>query len=202
MEQCRCPWCLGTEKMIRYHDEEWGTPVHDDRKQFEFLMLEAMQCGLSWNLMMEKREIFRSCFSDFDYDAVAAYTEADVQRIMEYPGMIRSPRKIQAIIHNARRFKKIREEFGSFHQWLWDFSDNCILLYQGHSLGNIPAANGLSDRIAKELKHRGFKYLGSITVYSHLQACGIINDHLESCFRYGEILEHYPTRQLPTDNER
>ena len=116
--------------------------------------------------------------------------------------MIRSPRKIQAIIHNARCFQKIREEFCSFHQWLWAFSDNCILLYQGHSLGNIPAANGLSDRIAKELKHRGFKYLGSITVYSHLQACGIINDHLESCFRYGEILGNHPTRQLPADKER
>ena len=198
----RCPWCLGTEKMTRYHDEEWGWPLHDDRKQFEFLMLEAMQCGLSWNLMIEKREIFRACFSGFDYDTIAAYTEEDVQRILDYPGMIRSPRKIRAIIHNARCFQAIRAEFGSFDTWLWAFAGNKTILYQGHSLGNIPAANGLSDQIAKELKRRGFKYLGSITVYSHLQACGIINDHLESCFRYRDILENFPVQVLPPDKER
>lgn len=202
MESCRCPWCLGTEKMTRYHDEEWGIPLHDDRKQFEFLMLEAMQCGLSWNLMIEKREIFRACFSEFDYDAIAAYTEEDVQRILSYPGMIRSPRKIRAIIQNAQCFQAIRAEFGSFDAWLWAFAGNKTILYRGHSLGNIPAANGLSDRIAKELKRRGFRYLGSITVYSHLQACGIINDHLESCFRYRDILERYPVQQLPPDQER
>lgn len=198
----RCPWCLGTEKMTRYHDEEWGWPLHDDRKQFEFLMLEAMQCGLSWNLMIEKREIFRACFSGFDYDTIAAYTEEDVQRILDYPGMIRSPRKIRAIIHNARCFQAIRAEFGSFDTWLWAFAGNKTILYQGHSLGNIPAANALADQIAKELKRRGFKYLGSITVYSHLQACGIINDHLESCFRYRDILENFPVQELPPDKEK
>lgn len=198
----RCPWCLGTEKMIRYHDEEWGAPVHDDRKQFEFLMLEAMQCGLSWNLMIEKREIFRACFSDFDYDDIAAFNEEDVQRILEYPGMIRSPRKIRAIINNARCFQQVRREFGSFDGWLWGFAQGKTILYDGHENGNLPAANGLSDKVARELKRRGFKYLGSVTVYAHLQACGIINDHLKSCFRYNEIIKNHPIIWLLPENER
>lgn len=198
----RCPWCLGTEKMIRYHDEEWGAPVHDDRKQFEFLMLEAMQCGLSWNLMIEKREIFRECFSDFDYDDIAAFNEEDVQRILEYPGMIRSPRKIRAIINNARCFQQVRREFGSFDGWLWGFAQGKTILYDGHENGNLPAANGLSDKVARELKRRGFKYLGSVTVYAHLQACGIINDHLKSCFRYNEIIKNHPIIRLLPENER
>lgn len=198
----RCPWCLGTEKMTRYHDEEWGAPVHDDRKQFEFLMLEAMQCGLSWNLMIEKREIFRACFSDFDYDDIAAFNEEDVQRILEYPGMIRSPRKIRAIINNARCFQQVRREFGSFDGWLWGFAQGKTILYDGHENGNLPAANGLSDKVARELKRRGFKYLGSVTVYAHLQACGIINDHLKSCFRYNEIIKNHPIIRLLPENER
>lgn len=198
----RCPWCLGTEKMIHYHDEEWGAPVHDDRKQFEFLMLEAMQCGLSWNLMIEKREIFRACFSDFDYDDIAAFNEEDVQRILEYPGMIRSPRKIRAIINNARCFQQVRREFGSFDGWLWEFAQGKTILYDGHENGNLPAANGLSDKVARELKRRGFKYLGSVTVYAHLQACGIINDHLKSCFRYNEIIKNHPIIRLLPENER
>ncbi len=198
----RCPWCLGTEKMVRYHDLEWGVPLHDDRRQFEFLMLEAMQCGLSWNLMIEKREIFRSCFDDFDYEKIAEYTQADVERILNTPGMIRSPRKVNAIIQNARAFLELCREFGSFSDWLWSFSRHKTILYEGHSLGRLPAANALSDAVAKELKRRGFRYLGSITVYSHLQACGIINDHLESCFRYRELLEHGPVQKCPPEGER
>ena len=198
----RCPWCLGTQKMTRYHDEEWGIPLHDDRKQFEFLMLEAMQCGLSWNLMIEKREIFRACFDGFDYELIAAYTQADVQRILDTPGMIRSERKVNAIICNARAFIQIRKEYGSFSDWLWQFARGKTILYDGHSQGRLPAANALSDAVAKELKRRGFKYLGSITVYSHLQACGIVNDHLASCFRYADILEHYPVQRCPIEAER
>lgn len=200
--RCRCGWCKPSEKMIRYHDEEWGLPLHDDRKQFEFLMMEAMQCGLSWNLMIEKREIFRQCFDEFDYEKIVAYTEADVDRILNYPGMIRSPRKIQAIISNARVFLKIREEYGSFDAWLWSFSGNRTILYQGHQTGRLPAANSLSDEIAVEMKKRGFKYLGSVTVYAHLQACGIINDHTEDCFRYREIVENYPVIRKRRQGER
>lgn len=186
----RCPWCLGNEKMIRYHDEEWGVPVHDDRKQFEFLMMEVMQCGLNWNMMIQKREIFRSCFDDFNFDKVAAYGETDIERIMDTNGMIRSRRKIEAVVHNARCFQKIRVEFGSFSEYIWGFTKGRTYLYMGHQKGNIPARNSLSDRISADLKKRGLKYMGSVTVYSHLQACGIINDHWEGCFRYRELLSY------------
>ena len=188
-----CSWCLGSEAMKKYHDEEWGVPLHDDRKQFEFLMLEAMQCGLSWDLMIKKREIFRSCFDQFDYDRIAAYTESDIDRIMNTEGMIRSRRKIEAVINNARCFRKIREEHGSFSDWLWKFSGGKTILYIGHETGKGAVSSGLSDEIAKELKKYGFKYLGSITVYSHLQACGIINDHGKGCPCYMRIIEQYPT---------
>ena len=184
----RCPWCLGNEKMICYHDEEWGVPVHDDRKQFEFLMMEVMQCGLNWNMMIQKREIFRACFDDFDFDKVAVYGETDIERILGTDGMIRSRRKIEAVIHNAQCFQKIRAEFGSFSEYIWGFTRGKTYLYMGHQKGSIPARNGLSDRISADLKKRRLKYMGSVTVYSHLQACGIINDHWEGCFRYKELI--------------
>jgi len=185
----RCPWCLRNEKMmIRYHDGEWGVPVHDDRKQFELLMMEVMQYGLNWNMMIQKREIFRNCFDNFNFDKVAAYGEADIERVMDTNGMIRSRRKIGAVIHNARCFQKIRTEFGSFSEYIWGFTKGRTYLYMGHQKGNIPARNGLSDRISSDLKRWGLKYMGSVTVYSHLQACGIINDHWEGCFRYNELI--------------
>ena len=184
----RCPWCLGNEKMIRYHDEEWGVPVHDDRKQFEFLMMEVMQCGLNWNMMIQKREIFRGCFDDFDFDKVAVYGETDIEHILGTDGMIRSRRKIEAVIHNAQCFQKIRAEFGSLSEYIWGFTRGKTYLYMGHQKGSIPDRNGLSDRISADLKKRGLKYMGSVTVYSHLQACGIINDHWEGCFRYQELI--------------
>ena len=133
--------------------------------------------------------IFRNCFDNFDYDKVAAYGEKDIQRILETEGMIRSRRKIEAVIHNARCFQDIHREFGSFSEYIWSFTKRKTYLYTGHQKGEIPARNGLSDRISKDLKKRGLKYMGSVTVYSHLQACGIINDHMESCFRYQELLE-------------
>jgi len=198
-EKLRCRWCLSNEAMIRYHDEEWGVPLRDDKKQFEFLMMEAMQCGLNWNMMIQKREIFRSCFGGFDFDAVAAYTEDDVLRILETPGMIRSRRKIEAVIHNARCFQRVRGEFGTFSDYLWGFSGGRVLVYDHHQTEGFPAKNGLSDTVAADLRRRGFKYLGSVTVYSHLQACGIINDHDTACFRYWELLERHPVRHLADD---
>ena len=185
----RCGWCLCNEKMVKYHDEEWGVPVRDDRKQFEFLMMEVMQCGLNWNMMLQKREIFRECFDGFDYEKVAEYGEEDILRILGTEGMIRSRRKVEAVIHNARCFRKVREEFGTFSEYLWGFSQGKMILYMGHQKGQIPARNGLSDRVSADLKKRGFKYLGSVTVYAHLQACGMVNDHWEGCFRYGEVME-------------
>lgn len=191
MEKERCRWCEGNELDRDYHDAEWGIPLHDDQKQFEFLMMEVMQCGLSWNLMLKKREIFRQCFDGFDYRKVAVYDDQKIQEIMEMPGMIRSQRKIQAIISNARVFLDIIEEFGSFDNWLWAYTDRKTLVYRSHQSHGV-ASNELSDRISKDLRKRGFKYLGSITVYSHLQACGVINDHEERCFLYQEICENNP----------
>ena len=144
-----CDWGFSFPEMRVYHDTEWGVPLHDDVKQFEFLMMEAMQCGLSWDLMIKKREIFRTCFDGFDFDKVAAYTEVDVDRIMETEGMIRSRKKIEAIINNAQCFQRIRAEFGSFSEWLWSFSGNKTILYMGHEKGIMPVSNGLSDQNAK-----------------------------------------------------
>ena len=188
-----CDWENTSELNIKYHDEEWGIPVHDDRMQFEYLMMEVMQCGLNWNMMINKREIFRKCFDNFEYDLIAKYDAKDIERIMNTDGMIKSRRKIEAIINNAKCFQKIREEFGSFCNYLWSYSDNKTILYDKHEAGYIPVSNGLSDKISKDLKKRGFKFLGSITIYSHLQACGIINDHDKDCSRYEYINSNYPT---------
>lgn len=187
----KCNWCRDGGLNEEYHDNEWGIPLHDDRKQFEFLMMEVMQCGLNWSLMLKKREIFRKCFDDFDYDKISGYDEAKIQSIMETPDMIKSIRKIRAVISNAIAFRKIREEFGSFDEFLWSYSNHKTIVYRSHQKKWV-ASNELSDRIAGELKKRGFKYLGSITVYSHLQACGIINDHEAGCFMYRLILDKYP----------
>ena len=187
----RCPWCLINDLEIKYHDEEWGVPVHDDRKQFEYLMLEVMQCGLSWDTVLKKREIFRACFDNFNFDKIAGYTETDIVRILNTPGVIRSRRKIEAVISNARCIQQIRKEFGSFSEYLWSWTNGKTLLYRGHELGNVPASNALSDRIGKDLKKRGLKYIGSVTVYAHLQACGIINDHVKECDCYQRLIDQY-----------
>ncbi|MDO5601140.1 MAG: DNA-3-methyladenine glycosylase I [Oscillospiraceae bacterium] len=192
LDKPRCSWCLCNEKMTCYHDEEWGVPLHDDHKQFEFLMMEVMQCGLNWNMMLQKREVFHLCFDGFDYDKIAAYGEEDIARILGTPGMIRSRRKVEAVIHNARCFQKLRAEYGAFSDYLWGFVKGKTVLYMGHRKGRLPAQNALSQKISQSLRRYGFQYLGPVTVYSHLQACGIINDHVESCFRYQDILAHYP----------
>ncbi len=196
-----CGWA-NTDPLDKvYHDTEWGIPVHDDRHMFEHLTLECMQCGLSWVLMLKKREIFRKCFDNFDYDRIADYNEADVERILNTEGMIRSPRKVNAIINNARCYQKVREEFGTFCDYIWSYSDGKTILYQGHDAGRIPVSNGLSARISKDLKKRGFKYVGPVTIYSHLQACGIINDHDKDCPCRKKILDGYPTVVRRRDGE-
>ncbi len=187
-----CGWASASGLDKDYHDTEWGVPLHDDRMQFEYLSLEVMQCGLSWGLMLKKREIFRRCFDNFDFDKVAEYGNADVRRIMETDGMIRSERKIRAIIGNAKEFQKIRREFGSFSDYIWSYSGGKTILYDGHGDGPVPASNDLSEKISRDLKKRGFKYMGAITVYSHLQACGIINDHDVDCPCYAEITSKWP----------
>ena len=155
-----CNWEHTSFLNQKYHDNEWGVPVRDDRKQFEYLMMEVMQCGLSWDLMINKRDIFRKCFDNFNYDKIASYDDTDINRIMNTTGMIKSERKINAIISNAKCFQQIRKEFGSFCNYIWAYSDNKTILYDKHNMGYIPVSNGLSDKISRDLKHRGFKYLG------------------------------------------
>ena len=196
-----CGWAFANEMTRVYHDTEWGIPVHDDRQMFEHLTMECLQCGLSWGLMMKKREIFRACFDNFDYDRIAAYDESDVQRILNTEGMLRSERKVRAVINNARCYQKLREEYGSFCDWLWSFSEGKTIIYDSHPDGSIPVSNGLSDRIGRELKKRGFKYIGPITIYSHLQACGVINDHARVCPCFDHINNMNPVVALPPDDE-
>jgi len=183
----RCSWCCDNGVVQKYHDEEWGIPLHDDKKHFEYLLMEVMQCGLNWTMMLKKRAVFRACFDDFDYKKIAAYGENDIDRILQYEGMIHSRQKIAAIIGNAKGFIKIIEEFESFDRFLWSFSEGNTYVYLKHQNDQSEVKNALSDKISKELKKKGFKYLGSITVFSHLQACGIINDHAPQCFMYDKI---------------
>ncbi|RGT73958.1 DNA-3-methyladenine glycosylase I [Agathobacter rectalis] len=184
----RCVWCLDSEVMLQYHDEEWGKPLHDDRKHFEYLLMEVMQCGLNWNMMLKKRDIFKKCFDNYDYNKIANYDDFKIESIMNTDGMIKSKKKILAIVNNARAFLKIIDEFGSFDNYIWSFSNYRIMVYHKHQQGYEEVKNSLSDRLSCDLKKRGFKYLGSITIFSHLQACGIINDHDCNCFRYQELL--------------
>jgi DNA-3-methyladenine glycosylase I len=196
-----CGWAFANEMTRVYHDTEWGIPVHDDRQMFEHLTLECLQCGLSWGLMMKKREIFRACFDNFEYDRIAAYDELDVERILKTEGMLKSERKVRAVINNARCYQKLRKEFGSFCDWMWSFSGGKTIVYDGHPDGRVPVSNGLSDRISRELKKRGFKYIGAITIYSHLQACGIINDHARACPCFDQINRMNPIVELLPDDE-
>lgn len=192
--------CSAEEKL--YHDAEWGEPLHDDRGLFEFLSLEVMQCGLSWSTVFRKRAVLRACFAGFDGARVAEFTDADVQRIMAAEGMIRSERKIRAVIGNAARFREIAREFGSFDRYLWAFTGGKTILYAGHEAGRVPASNALSERIAADLRRRGFKFLGPVTVYAFLQAAGLVCDHGAGCPRYREITSRHPCVRAEPDGEK
>lgn len=186
----KCDWFAVGGIMEKYHDEEWGTPEHDDKKLFEFLMLESMQCGLSWTIIMKKRQALSEAFDGWDFEKIAKYDENKLQEIIAYPNMIKSMPKIKAMVVNAKAFIKIREEFGSFDSYLWAYTGEKVLVYRQNQI-KMPAQNELSEKIAKDLKKRGFKYLGAVTVYSFLQAVGVINDHAEKCFRYKEIIDNH-----------
>ncbi len=195
MENSGCAWSLSDDLLRRYHDTEWGVPVHDDRVLFEHLALEVMQCGLNWLLMLKKREIFRRCLAGFDPEKLARFTEKDIEAALAEPGMIRSRRKVEALIADAQAFLAVQQEFGSFHSWLWNFTDGRMLIYESHAHA-VPPSNELSDRISAQLKKRGFRYVGSITIYSMLQACGIINDHERTCPRFHEVMRGHPAARL------
>ncbi|MEW6548224.1 MAG: DNA-3-methyladenine glycosylase I [Spirochaetota bacterium] len=182
----RCPWC-GTDPLyLRYHDEEWGTPLHDEGRHFEFLLLETQQAGLSWITILRKREAYRKAFSGFDPRKVALYGEAEVQALLENPGIIRNRRKIEAAIKNAQAFLAIQKEFGSFDAWIWSFTQGKPLVNRWTEPRQIPVTTELSDRVSAEMKKRGFSFVGSTTIYAHLQAIGVVDDHLTRCFRHSD----------------
>lgn len=183
----RCPWCLGFGQYIAYHDTEWGVPIWDDRIHFEFIVLESAQAGLSWATILKKREGYRHAFADFDYQIVADFPESYVQELLRDSSIIRNALKIRAAINNARCFIKIQEEFGSFSTYIWGFVGGKPKQNRPQSTGEITATTPESDLLAKDLKKRGFKFLGSTTVYAHMQATGLVNDHLDSCFRQKEV---------------
>jgi DNA-3-methyladenine glycosylase I len=183
----RCPWC-GTDPLyVRYHDEEWGVPVHDDQMLFEFLTLETFQAGLSWITVLRKRENFRMAFAGFDVGRVAAFSERDVERLMTDAGIIRNGAKIRAAISNALAFIAVQKEFGTFDRYIWGFVDGRPINNQHRELRDLPARTELSDRISADLKKRGFKFVGSTVVYAHMQATGMVNDHLIGCPRHAQV---------------
>ncbi|MDF2880712.1 MAG: DNA-3-methyladenine glycosylase [Clostridiaceae bacterium] len=183
----RCGWCEKEEIYVKYHDEEWGVPVFDDNKQFEFLVLESAQAGLSWLTILKRRENYRMAFENFDPVKVACFDENKVEELMNNKGIIRNKRKIQAAVNNAKCFLKIQEEYGSFCNYIWGFVNGKPIVNTYESLEQVPAVTELSETISKDLKSRGFKFLGSTIVYAHMQAVGIVNDHLVGCFRYNQI---------------
>jgi DNA-3-methyladenine glycosylase I len=183
----RCAWGSNNPLMIEYHDTEWGVPLHDDQRLFEFLILEGMQAGLSWSTILNKRENFRRAFAEFDVEKVARFGKRDVNRLLKDAGIIRNRLKIEAAINNAQRFSEVQNEFGSFDAYIWDFVDGQPIKNGFKSLQAIPARTPLSDAISKDLKQRGFKFVGSTIVYAHMQATGMVNDHTIDCFRYNEV---------------
>lgn len=183
----RCPWSLGvSEDYLAYHDDEWGVPAQDDRRQFEFLILESAQAGLSWSTILHKRAAYRRAFAEFDPHKVARFNSLSVKRLLSDPGIVRNRLKIKSAIANAGLFLEIQETHGSFSDYLWDFVDGRPIVNRWRSQSQVPASTHLSDQISKDLKRRGFKFVGSTIIYAHLQATGLVNDHLIGCFRYRE----------------
>lgn len=183
-EKVRCSWCLKFDQYIQYHDEEWGVPVHDDRVHFEFLILEGAQAGLSWSTILKKRDGYRKAFADFDPVKVARFTEARIEKILLDPGIVRNRLKVNAAVNNAKQFLKIQKEFGSFDRYIWQFVGGKPIVNKHKTLKDIPATTPQSDALSKDLIKRGFKFVGSTVIYAHMQACGLVNDHLVDCWRY------------------
>jgi DNA-3-methyladenine glycosylase I len=187
MTKHRCGWGIGDPLYEAYHDEEWGVPVYDDDTLFEFLILETFQAGLSWITILRKRENFRKAFDDFDYKKIAKYNQKKIDSLLLDAGIIRNKLKVNATITNAQSFMKIQEEFGSFSKYIWGFVDGKPIKNKFKSLNEMPANTPLSDALSKDLKQRGFKFVGSTVVYAHMQATGMVNDHEVGCFRYKEV---------------
>ncbi len=183
----RCPWPGDDPLLIAYHDTEWGVPLHDDRRLFEFLVLEGMQAGLSWSTILRKRENFRRAFEGFDPARVAAYSQDDINRLLADEGIIRNRLKVEAAVNNARKFLAVQEECGSFDSYIWQFIGGKPTRHRFRSVSDVPATTKESDLISRDLMRRGFKFVGSTIVYAHMQATGMVNDHMVSCFRYKQL---------------
>jgi DNA-3-methyladenine glycosylase I len=183
----RCGWAADDPLMIRYHDQEWGVPVHDDRKHFEFLVLEGAQAGLSWSTILHKREGYRRAFSEFDPERVARYSEKRVQKLRLDAAIVRNQMKIKSVVQNAKAFLRIQKEFGSFDAYCWRFMDGRPKLNRWKTMREIPATSPESDALSKDLKARGFNFVGSTIIYAHMQAVGMVNDHIVGCFRYRAV---------------
>lgn len=184
----RCNWCKNTfEQYIRYHDEEWGVPVHNDKYLFEFLILETAQAGLSWSTILKKREGYRQAFADFDVEKVAAFDEEKIQELLNNSAIVRNKLKIRSAMNNARRFIEIQDEYGSFNDFIWQFVNGQPIQNNWEQTNQIPVNTKTSDQLSQALKERGFKFVGSTTMYAYMQAVGMVNDHVTSCFRHSEI---------------
>lgn len=186
-EKSRCSWCLKFDQYIKYHDEEWGVPVHNDQIHFEFLILEGAQAGLSWSTILKKREGYKKLFANFDPAKVAKFSEKKIETILLNPAIVRNRLKVYAAVNNAKRFLEIQKEFGSFDFYIWSFVSHKTMNNRRKSLKEIPATTKESDALSKDLIKRGFKFVGSTVIYAHMQACGLVNDHVEDCFRYKEV---------------
>ena len=187
--EIRCAWCEKDDLYRAYHDNEWGNPVYDDGKLFEFLVLETFQAGLSWYTILKKRDNFRKAFSNFDYNKVAKYGDKEINALMQDAGIIRNGLKIKATISNAVAFMKVREEFGSFSKYIWGFTGGKPIANNIKKMTDVPATTPLSDQISKDLKKRGFKFVGSTVVYAHMQATGMVNDHVEDCWKRKQLAD-------------
>ncbi|MCD4747269.1 MAG: DNA-3-methyladenine glycosylase I [Bacteroidales bacterium] len=184
----RCFWTKDNPLMNKYHDTEWGVPLHDDRKLFEFIVLDTFQAGLSWFIVLKKRENFRNAFDNFDVDKITEYNETKIKELLNNAGIIRNKLKIEAMIHNAKAFKKIREEFGTFDKFIWKFVNQKTIVNYWRTNEEIPVNSKESDKMSKALKENGFRFVGTTICYAFMQAAGMINDHLVTCFRHQEIL--------------
>ncbi|SDQ08573.1 DNA-3-methyladenine glycosylase I [Flagellimonas zhangzhouensis] len=187
MDKHRCGWCVGDPLYEAYHDEEWGVPVKDDATLFEFLILETFQAGLSWITVLRKRENFREAFDHFDYQRIANYNQSKIEELLQNPGIIRNKLKVHATVSNAQAFMALQKEFGSFSKYIWDFVDHNPIKNAVQNYKEAPATTPISDAISKDLKKRGFKFVGSTVIYAHMQATGMVNDHEVNCFRYHEV---------------
>jgi DNA-3-methyladenine glycosylase I len=183
-EKIRCSWCLKFDQYIQYHDEEWGRPVHDDKIHFEFLILEGAQAGLSWSMILKKREGYRKNFAEFDPVKVSKFTESRLENILLDPGIVRNRLKVYAAVNNAKRFLEVQKEFGTFDKYIWSFVGGKPIVNKWKSTGQIPATTKESDALSKDLIKRGFKFVGSTVMYAHMQDCGLVNDHIVDCWSY------------------